>query len=92
VDVSVSAEGGWVALRVTDTGEGIDEADVARIWGRFYRGEKSRRRGQGGADGAGLGLAIVKSVVEAHGGSVDVRSVPHQGASFSVRLPCTGRT
>lgn len=91
VDVSVSSEGGWVALSVTDTGEGIGEADLARIWGRFYRGEKSRRRGQGGADGAGLGLAIVKSVVEAHGGSVDVRSVPHRGATFFVRLPCNVR-
>lgn len=88
VDVTVSSEGGWVAVRVTDTGEGIPEADLARIWNRFFRGEKSRKRGQGGADGAGLGLAIVKSVVEAHGGSVDVRSAPHQGATFAVRFPC----
>jgi two-component system OmpR family sensor kinase len=77
-----------VALRVVDTGEGIAEADLARIWERFYRGEKSRRRGKGGADGAGLGLAIVKSVVEAHGGTVDVRSAPHEGSTFAVRLPC----
>ena len=87
IEVRVAAETGAVALRVSDSGEGIDPADLPHIWHRFYRAEKSRHRNARGADGAGLGLAIVRGIVEAHGGTVDVRSSPGQGAAFTVRLP-----
>lgn len=87
VDVSVFAEDGFVALRVADTGEGIDADDLARVWDRFYRAEKSRRRGPGAADGAGLGLAIVRGFVEAHGGAVEAAAASGRGATFTVRLP-----
>jgi signal transduction histidine kinase len=87
VSVRVFADDGCVALRVSDSGEGIDEGDLPRIWERFYRAEKSRQRADDGGDGAGLGLAIVKGVVEAHGGSVDAGSAPGEGATFTIRLP-----
>lgn len=89
IDVTVFAQDRHVALRVSDSGEGISQDDLARIWGRFYRVEKSRHRQQpsGNGDGAGLGLAIVRGFVDAHGGSVDVHSAPGEGATFTVRLP-----
>lgn len=89
VDVSVFSDDGHVGLRVSDSGEGIEPADLAQIWGRFYRAEKSRRRTSGDMDGAGLGLAIVRGFVEAHGGSVEAESAPGEGATFTVRLPKT---
>ena len=76
-----------VARRGADTGEGMLEDGIGRIWDRFYRVEKSRKRGPTSADGAGLGLAIVRGIVELHGGSVEVASSPGRGASFTVLLP-----
>lgn len=87
IEVSVFAENGYVALRVSDSGEGIDASDLSRIWDRFYRAEKSRRRGPNSSDGAGLGLAIVRGIVELHGGTVEAASNPGRGATFTVRLP-----
>jgi signal transduction histidine kinase len=87
IDVSVYADHGYVALRVSDTGEGIKAADLTRVWERFYRSEQSRRRGPDAADGAGLGLAIVRGFVDAHGGVVNAESAPGEGATFTVRLP-----
>lgn len=88
VDVCVFVEDGSVCLRVSDNGEGIEAHDLPRIWERFYRAEKSRRRWPKGADGAGLGLAIVRGIVEVHGGTVDAIS-PGRGVTFTVRLPRT---
>jgi len=82
----VRRENGWLALDVTDTGEGFDASQVEQVWNRFYRGDKARGR-KGSGDGAGLGLSIVKGFVEAHGGEVDCTSVPGKGATFTVRLP-----
>lgn len=87
IDVSVGAPNGAVELRVRDTGEGIDAADLKQIWERFYRGDKSRNRASAPTDGAGLGLAIVRGIVEAHGGSVDARSEIGAGSTFTLRLP-----
>ena len=75
---------GGLSVEVSDTGPGIDEADLPRVFERFYRGESSRNRATGGS---GLGLAIVKGVVEAHGGSVRVEAPPGRGATFSFILP-----
>jgi signal transduction histidine kinase len=68
-------------IEVTDTGGGISPADLPRIWDRLYRGDRSRSE-----RGLGLGLTLVKSIVEAHGGRVDVESSPSQGARFTIRL------
>jgi signal transduction histidine kinase len=73
-----------VAIRVTDSGIGISEEHVHRVFDVFYQVDGSSTREYGGA---GLGLAIVKSFVEAHGGEVSVRSAPGSGSTFSVVLP-----
>ncbi|QHN29385.1 HAMP domain-containing protein [Gordonia amarae] len=74
-----------VVLSVTDTGNGLTEEEVSKVFERFYRGDASRHRGEGG--GSGLGLSIVAALVAAHGGTVGVDSTPGQGARFWVRLP-----
>ncbi len=76
-----------LVLRVADEGPGLDPADAARAFERFYRADASRNRGAGGT---GLGLAIVSSLVTAHGGSVQLDTAPGEGAAFTVRLPRSG--
>jgi signal transduction histidine kinase len=73
-----------LSVKVSDTGPGIAEADIPKVFDRFYRGEASRSRATGGS---GLGLAIVKGVIEAHGGSVAVETAPGRGTTFSFVLP-----
>jgi signal transduction histidine kinase len=76
---------GWVALSVRDSGEGLDEEQLASVFDRFYRGDKSRSRETGGS---GLGLAIVKAIITAHGGQVEATSEGKgKGCEFVVRLP-----
>jgi two-component system, OmpR family, phosphate regulon sensor histidine kinase PhoR len=76
-------DGGQVALSVEDNGMGIPEADLPRIFERFYRVDKSRSRDLGGT---GLGLSIVKHIVQLHGGTISVRSTP-AGTTFTLRVP-----
>ncbi|MFQ5473966.1 MAG: sensor histidine kinase, partial [Dehalococcoidia bacterium] len=76
VDVDVRNDREWAVLTVKDSGDGIDPEDLPHIWERFYRAEKSRRRLNGGGDGAGIGLAIVRGIVEAHDGTVEATSHP----------------
>ncbi|WP_433433795.1 ATP-binding cassette domain-containing protein [Nonomuraea sp. CA-141351] len=68
--------------RLREVGSMLEEA--ARVFDRFYRTDGSRTRTTGGA---GLGPAIVRSIVATHGGRVEVRSAPGEGAAFQVRLP-----
>lgn len=84
--ISVEAQdlGEEVQINVVDSGQGIVEDDVNKVFDRFYRGEKSRSREFGGA---GLGLAIAKGIVEAHGGRIWVDSQPGAGSRFSFSLP-----
>jgi signal transduction histidine kinase len=82
VEVAVERDGTRGALRVSDTGPGIPANELPHIWERLFRGDRSRAE-----RGLGLGLSLVKAIVEAHGGSVDVRSAPDQGSTFSVLLP-----
>ena len=81
------SEPGWVSLGVSDTGEGISDADVNRICERFYKVERSREQGPRDSSGAGLGLAIVRGIVEAHGGRVSVRSALGRGSTCTLSLP-----
>jgi signal transduction histidine kinase len=75
---------GMVVVTIRDTGEGIPSEDLPHVFERFYRGEKSRSRASGGA---GLGLAIAKGIVEAHGGTISVKSIPEAGTDFTFTLP-----
>ncbi len=75
-----------VQVCVKDTGIGIPEEDVPRIFERFYRVEKSRSKDKGGT---GLGLSIVKHIIEGHQGNVDVASNPGKGSVFSFELAAT---
>jgi signal transduction histidine kinase len=76
--------GDRIAIHVTDSGIGIPEEHLPRVFDVFYQVDGSSTREYGGA---GLGLAIVKSFVEAHGGEVQIRSAPGAGSTFSVILP-----
>jgi len=84
-------EAGGAVLRVADDGPGIPAELVPEVFERFARGDSSRSRaaGSGGVGSTGLGLAIVASVVEAHGGRVDLRSRPGH-TEFLVILPTAG--
>jgi len=84
VDIHAGLTDDGVLLSISDTGEGISPDDLPHIFERFYRGEKSRSRASGGA---GLGLAITRGIVEAHGGSIRVESVPGKGTVFTIVLP-----
>ena len=77
-------EGVWLITTVTDSGVGIDEADLPYLFERFYRADESRNRHSGGR---GLGLAIVKQIIEAHGGFVWAANPPEQGSVFGYALP-----
>ena len=74
---------GKIEFSVKDTGIGIDEADLNRVTERFFRVDKSRSRERGGT---GLGLAIVKHIIEAHGETLSIKSVPNKGSIFSISL------
>ncbi len=78
------AENGHIIFEVTDNGLGIPPEDLARIFERFYRVDRSRSREMGGT---GLGLSIVKHVAQVHGGSIEVSSIPGQGSTFRLKIP-----
>lgn len=84
VEVSVAVHGDDFTLTVSDTGVGIPEAEIPRIFERFYRVDRARQRSTGGA---GLGLAIVKEAAERSGGSVKVTSQVGKGSTFTVTWP-----
>ena len=84
VSVRAAADGTTMRIAVEDTGIGIPEADLPRIFERFYRVDKARSRELGGT---GLGLAIVKHLAELHAGRVTVESRPGQGSILTVILP-----
>jgi signal transduction histidine kinase len=73
-----------VTIQISDTGKGIPEADMPRIFDRFFRSEASRAAGEGGF---GLGLAIAKNLVETMGGEIEVSSIMGQGTTFTIVLP-----
>ncbi len=86
VRVRARTDGGEAVVEVEDTGVGIAPDHQSRIFERFYRVDRARRRSGGGT---GLGLAIVRHVALNHGGSVEVESAPGVGSTFRIRIPLT---
>jgi two-component system phosphate regulon sensor histidine kinase PhoR len=84
VTVRAVEEGDMVRISVRDSGIGIPDKDLPRLFERFYRVDEARSRDRGGT---GLGLSIVKHIVQAHGGSVSVESTQGVGSVFSFTLP-----
>ncbi|HAE83629.1 MAG TPA: two-component sensor histidine kinase, partial [Ktedonobacter sp.] len=87
VAVDVNREEAMVAFRVSDTGIGLSPEQIAHIFERFYRVDKSRSRVFGGS---GIGLTIAQSLAQAMGGAIRVESAGlDQGSSFTLTLPQT---
>jgi two-component system, OmpR family, phosphate regulon sensor histidine kinase PhoR len=84
IKVCAENENGYIRVDVSDTGIGVSQEHIPRIFERFYRIDKARSRELGGT---GLGLAIVKHIVHAHNGKVWVESTPSKGSTFSFTLP-----
>jgi two-component system, OmpR family, phosphate regulon sensor histidine kinase PhoR len=84
VKVNVEEKNEHVKLTIKDTGIGIKESEIPRIFERFYRVDKARSRNSGGT---GLGLAIVKHLVEAHHGTINVQSKLGEGSEFIILFP-----
>jgi two-component system, OmpR family, phosphate regulon sensor histidine kinase PhoR len=84
VEVGVRQENGSQVVSVRDTGIGIPQQDLVRVFERFYRVDTARSRETGGT---GLGLSIVRHAVESHGGTIRVDSLLGEGTTFTVTLP-----
>ncbi|MES0362201.1 MAG: ATP-binding protein [Anaerolineales bacterium] len=82
IEVRAFDDGNDIVIEVADTGPGIPEIEIDRVWEELYRGEQVRS-----VPGTGLGLPLVQAIIEKHGGIVGLRSRPDQGTVFSVRLP-----
>ncbi|MGZ4123580.1 MAG: sensor histidine kinase, partial [Tumebacillaceae bacterium] len=82
--VQVTPQPHEVMVAVQDSGIGIPQSELKRVFERFYKADKSRNRTQ---SGSGLGLAIVQKIVHLHRGRVEVQSEPGVGTTFSIRLP-----
>ena len=86
ITVTCRCDDSHLILQVEDTGIGISPEHLPYIFDRFYTTQKSRNRR---ISGTGLGLAIVKHIVQLHNGSIDVKSKPSQGSTFTIKIPCT---
>lgn len=84
VKVRLSEVPSQAVIEIEDTGIGMNPEDVAHVFDRFYRAEKSRSRGTGGS---GLGLSIANAVIRAHRGKIDIESIPDKGTKVVITLP-----
>jgi signal transduction histidine kinase len=85
IRVRARRESAGVAIDVVDRGIGIAPADLPRVFDKFYSGR--RRMDSGQQSGLGLGLTLARSIVRAHGGDIQVKSVVGEGSTFTVTLP-----
>lgn len=84
IEVNAERDGNYGKITVKDTGIGIAEEELGRVFERFYRIDKARSREMGGT---GLGLSIAKQIVEEHGGSIEISSKVGEGSTVAIRLP-----
>jgi two-component system sensor histidine kinase BaeS len=84
ISIGARIESSWLAIRVCDTGSGINPADLPFIFERFYRADRSRT---GATGGSGLGLSIVKAIITAHRGTVRAESRLGEGTCITFTLP-----
>jgi signal transduction histidine kinase len=77
-------------IAVTDQGQGIKATDMTHIFDRFYRADSARSRDS--VEGYGLGLSIAQKIAHAHGGTLEARSQPGEGSTFSLKLPLSNKT
>jgi len=82
--VKIAKSNSFVEITVEDTGIGIDETHLPRVFERFYRVDKSRSRQMGGT---GLGLAIVKHIVISFNGTINIESKLGQGTKIYIKIP-----
>lgn len=82
VEIGASLRGEEIVMTISDSGIGISQDDLGKIWDRFYRGDKSRAQ-----RGLGLGLSLVRAVIQAHRGTIDVFSQLDKGTRISIQLP-----
>jgi signal transduction histidine kinase len=87
VEITIHHKENTVELSVSDGGPGIPEDEVAHVFDRFWRGEKSRARSTGGA---GLGLSIARQLVEAQGGKITAHNRSPRGFEVLITLPVKG--
>jgi len=87
VTITAKGLGSQIEIEVSDTGVGISAEELPKIFDKFYRVKHPKTRN---VTGTGLGLAIVKNVVDAHEGTIDVKSVVGKGTVFKVLLPAAG--
>ena len=87
VTISVEQMQTQAKISVSDTGPGIDEKDITRIFYRFYRGDTSRSTA-----GNGLGLSLAHAIVKSHNGKIVVESTPGKGSTFTIIIPCISNT
>jgi two-component system phosphate regulon sensor histidine kinase PhoR len=84
IGIKVQDQHGELDIEVTDNGPGIRKEDLRHLFEKFYRGAESKQRV---IRGLGLGLYYVKQIVEAHHGTISVRSVPGKGSTFTIKIP-----
>jgi signal transduction histidine kinase len=84
ITISLKKEGEFIVAEIADTGVGIPEEDVGKVFDRFYRVDKSGSRESGGI---GLGLSIVREIVRLHGGRIEIKSRINEGSAVSLYLP-----
>jgi signal transduction histidine kinase len=84
IHLSADVNGDWAVIKVTDTGIGIDPELLPRLFEPFSQAKRARPRSEGGL---GLGLSIARRLVEMHGGTIKVASVPGRGSEFTIELP-----
>lgn len=84
VHISLEKQDDYICLRFEDSDPGVDDANIAQLFDRFYRVEKSRNRAMGGS---GLGLSICKTIIEAHDGNISAEPSPYGGLTIKILLP-----